>query len=60
MKTENVWGVEESAANKGSLRLQHFTIIGHCNCLLLGYLWAQHLCYLYAGVDMDEYGTNQI
>ena len=21
-------------------------IIGHCNCLLLGCLWAQHLCYL--------------
>ena len=24
LKTENVWGVEETAANKGSLRLQHF------------------------------------
>ena len=24
LKTENVWGVEESAANKGSLQLQHF------------------------------------
>ena len=24
LKTENVWGVEESAANKGPLRLQHF------------------------------------
>ena len=24
LKTENVWGVEEAAANKGSLRLQHF------------------------------------
>ena len=24
LKTENLWGVEESAANKGSLRLQHF------------------------------------
>ena len=49
LKTENVWGVEEFntiAANKGSLRLQHFIIIGHCNCLLLGCLWAQHLCYL--------------
>jgi hypothetical protein len=26
LKTENVWGVEETAANKGSLRLQHFII----------------------------------
>ena len=24
LKTENVWGVEETAANKGSVRLQHF------------------------------------
>ena len=24
LKTENVWGVEESAANKGSVRLQYF------------------------------------
>ena len=24
LKTENVWGVEESAANKGSVQLQHF------------------------------------
>ena len=29
-----------------SLLLQHFIILGHCNCLLLGCLWAQHLCYL--------------
>ena len=52
LKTENVWGVEEFntiAANKGSLRLQHFIIIGHCNCLLLGCLWAQHLCYFRQG-----------
>ena len=21
-------------------------LLGHCNCLLLGCLWAQHLCYL--------------
>ena len=52
LKTENVWGGEEfntMAANKGSLRLQHFIIIGHCNCLLLGCLWAQHLCYFRQG-----------
>lgn len=49
LKTENVWGVEEHAANKGSLLLQHFIIIGHCNCLLLGCLWAQHLCYFRQG-----------
>ena len=24
-------------------------IIGHCNCLLLGCLWAQHLCYFRQG-----------
>ena len=24
-------------------------IIGHCNCLLLGWLWAQHLCYFRQG-----------
>ena len=24
LKTENVWGVEESVANKGSVQLQHF------------------------------------
>ena len=35
LKTENVWGVEESVANKGSVQLQHFIIIGHCNCLFL-------------------------
>ena len=47
LKTENVWGVEEYAATKVSLRLQHFILLfGHCNCLLLGCLWAQHLCYL--------------
>ena len=49
LKTENVWGVEESVANKGSVQLQHFIIIGHCNCLLLGCLWAQHLCYFRQG-----------
>ena len=36
-------------ANKGSEQLQHFIIIGHCNCLLLGCLWAQHLCYFRQG-----------
>ena len=24
-------------------------LLGHCNCLLLGYLWAQHLCYFRQG-----------
>ena len=50
LKTENVWGVEEYAATKVSLRLQHFILLfGHCNCLLLGCLWAQHLCYFRQG-----------
>lgn len=48
LKTENVWGVEESAANKGSLRLQHFifyldiaivccwAVCGLSTCAILG------------------------
>ena len=27
LKTENVWGVEESVANKGSVQLQHFILL---------------------------------
>ena len=50
LKTENVCGVEVSAANKGSVQLRHFSLLfGHCNCLLLGCLWAQHLCYFRQG-----------
>ena len=33
--------------NQSVIQLQHFILLfGHCNCLLLGCLWAQHLCYL--------------
>ena len=52
LKTENVWGVEEFntiAANKGSCSFNTSLLLGHCNCLLLGYLWAQHLCYFRQG-----------
>ena len=46
LKTENVWGVEEPWQLKGQFGFNTSLLLGHCNCLLLGWLWAQHLCYL--------------
>ena len=34
---------------KGSGGFNTSLLLGHCNCLLLGCLWAQHLCYFRQG-----------
>ena len=50
LKTENVWGVEEYCGKQRVIAASTLhLIIGHCNCLLLGCLWAQHLCYFRQG-----------